>query len=95
LLWKSGFLKGFGLGVVLLPPLDKNSLQTITRHAALSMLSFEQFIHGGSQKNVEKILELKLKFGGRPDGAKLGTISKISELYQNFYHLKWLLLFFG
>jgi hypothetical protein len=35
------------------------------------MLSFEQFIHGNSQKIVEKIPELKLEIGGRPEGTKV------------------------
>jgi hypothetical protein len=32
---------------------------------------FEQFIHVDSQKNAGKILVIKLKIGGRPEGTKV------------------------
>jgi hypothetical protein len=46
-------------------------------------LSFEQFIHGDSQKNVEKIPELKLKIGGRPEGTKVTLFRKLAN-YSSF-----------
>jgi hypothetical protein len=40
-------------------------------------LSFEQFIRGDSQGNVQKILEIKLKIGGRPEGTKVALFRKL------------------
>jgi hypothetical protein len=59
------------------------------------MLSFEQFIHGDSHKVVEKIPELKLKIGGCPEGTNVALFRKLLDFTKIFYHLKWLLLFFG
>jgi hypothetical protein len=58
------------------------------------MLSFEQFIHGDSQKIVEKIPELKLKIGGRPEGTKVSLFQKLANYTKIFYHFKRFLLFF-
>jgi hypothetical protein len=48
------------------------------------MLSFEQFVHGDSQKNAEKIPELKLKIGGRSEGTKVALFRKLVNFTKNF-----------
>jgi hypothetical protein len=52
------------------------------------MLSFEQFIHGDSQKNVDKIPELKLEIGGRPEGTKVAVFRKLENFTKIFHHFK-------
>jgi hypothetical protein len=58
------------------------------------MLSFEQFIHGDSQKIVEKIPELKLEIGGRPEGTKVALLRKLASYTKIFYHFKRFMPFF-
>jgi hypothetical protein len=58
------------------------------------MLSFEQFIHGDSQKIVEKIPEPKLKIGGRPEGTKVALFRKLLDFTKIFYHFKRFMPFF-